>query len=86
MLDSSRIMAQLLKIRARVSDKTLTLSELDAFEGKLVRVTIEEAGPPPDPSLQKRELGLLRGKIWIADDFDAPLPSELQRHFEGGGD
>lgn len=29
------------------------------------------AGPAP-----RRELGLERGDIWIADDFDAPMPDE----------
>lgn len=32
----------------------------------------------------KRKLGTAKGKIWIADDFDAPLPEELLRLFEGG--
>jgi prevent-host-death family protein len=27
--------------------------------------------------------GLLKGKIWIADDFDAPLPEEILASFEG---
>jgi prevent-host-death family protein len=27
--------------------------------------------------------GLLKGKIWIADDFDAPLPDEIVAGFEG---
>jgi len=27
--------------------------------------------------------GLLKGKIWVADDFDAPLPDELLAQFEG---
>jgi prevent-host-death family protein len=27
--------------------------------------------------------GSLKGKIWIADDFDAPLPDELLAAFEG---
>jgi len=27
--------------------------------------------------------GLLEGKGWIADDFDAPLPEEIQKYFEG---
>jgi prevent-host-death family protein len=31
-----------------------------------------------------RVFGQDRGKIWIADDFDAPLPPELQRAFERG--
>jgi prevent-host-death family protein len=30
-----------------------------------------------------RKLGTLRGKVWMADDFDAPLPDDLQRLFEG---
>lgn len=32
-----------------------------------------------------RKLGLWEGKVWIGEDFDAPLPSELQRGFEGHG-
>jgi prevent-host-death family protein len=27
--------------------------------------------------------GLLKGKIWIADDFDAPLPDDVLAGFEG---
>ena len=30
--------------------------------------------------------GLLEGKGWIADDFDDPLPEEIQNYFEGRGD
>ena len=30
-----------------------------------------------------RPLGLLKGKIWIADDFDAPLPEDILNSFEG---
>ena len=30
-----------------------------------------------------RRPGLLKGKIKIADDFDAPLPEEILRLFEG---
>jgi hypothetical protein len=28
--------------------------------------------------------GLLKGKIWVADDFDAPLPPEILAEFEEG--
>jgi hypothetical protein len=28
----------------------------------------------------------MEGKIWIADDFDAPLPDDIQRYFEGYDD
>ncbi len=30
-----------------------------------------------------RKPGALKGKIWIAEDFDAPLPDELLDLFEG---
>ena len=30
-----------------------------------------------------RKLGVLRGKIRVAKDFDAPLPKDVLRRFEG---
>lgn len=30
-----------------------------------------------------RKLGLMKGKIWISDDFDAPLPDDILDAFEG---
>jgi prevent-host-death family protein len=35
------------------------------------------------PKKKKFQLGLLEGKGWIADDFDAPLPDNLLALFEG---
>jgi len=35
--------------------------------------------PPSGP----RQFGQLKGKIHIADDFDAPLPEEMLTAFEG---
>ena len=34
---------------------------------------------------EKRPLkfGMLKGKVWIADDFDAPLPDNVIASFEG---
>jgi prevent-host-death family protein len=29
--------------------------------------------------------GTLKGKVWIADDFDAQLPDEVLEEFEKGG-
>jgi prevent-host-death family protein len=29
----------------------------------------------------KRPLGLAKGEIWVADDFDAPLPPEIEESF-----
>jgi len=31
---------------------------------------------------EKRVPGLDHGKVWIAEDFDAPLPEEIQKLFE----
>jgi prevent-host-death family protein len=31
-----------------------------------------------------RPLGMDRGKVWVADDFDAPLPDDLLKEFYGG--
>ena len=51
-------------------------------------VVIAMAGKPvaklvPICQKPKRRLGLLKGKIRIAKDFDAPLPEELIADFEG---
>ena len=32
---------------------------------------------------QTRPLGMDEGRIWIADDFDAPLPDDLLKAFYG---
>jgi prevent-host-death family protein len=36
-----------------------------------------------DSPKRKLRFGLLKGKIKIAEDFDAPLPSEILSQFEG---
>ncbi len=30
---------------------------------------------------RKRPLGLAKGEIWVAEDFDAPLPPEIEEAF-----
>jgi prevent-host-death family protein len=32
------------------------------------------------------KFGFWKGKVWMSDDFDAPLPWEIQKYFEGEGD
>lgn len=41
---------------------------------RLVAVEAEQA---------PRKLGALRGKVRVADDFDAPLPEDVIKDFEG---
>lgn len=53
------------------------------------KVIIAKAGKPVaqliaiEPALPVRKPGSLKGKIKIADDFDAPLPDEILNAFEG---
>ncbi len=42
-------------------------------------VPLDRAKPPPI------KYGTLKGKIWIADNFDDPLPNEVLDVFESGG-
>lgn len=37
---------------------------------------------PVNQQTKKRIAGMDRGKVKIADDFDAPLPNDLQSFFE----
>jgi len=41
---------------------------------------------PLRPRLPKRRAGGSEGRIWIAPDFDAPLPDEILDLFEGKSD
>ena len=54
-------------------------------------VIIARAGVPVarlvavEPKKKKiRPLGMDRGRVWVADDFDAPLPDHLLKEFYGG--
>lgn len=37
-----------------------------------------------EPAAPKRRLGLLKGKLVVPEDFDAPLPGDVLADFEGG--
>jgi prevent-host-death family protein len=53
-------------------------------------ITIARAGVPIarlvplETKNGARPLGFARGEVWIADDFDAPLPDEILKQFYGG--
>ena len=59
------------------------LSKLIEMAEKGEEVVIARAGKPVvrltklEPAKPKIRYGLLKGKIWIADDFDAPLPEDF---------
>ena len=72
-------------------DAKTRLSELvdEAAAGR--SFTISKSGKPMarlvpliEPDKRKlRKPGRAKGRIWIAEDFDAPLPPEIQRLFTG---
>ena len=51
-------------------------------------VVIAKAGKPVarlvavNASPKRRRPGSARGQIWMAEDFDAPLPEDIQEFFE----
>lgn len=53
-------------------------------------IIITRAGVPAarllsvEPNNGKRPLGFARDQVWVADDFDAPLPDDLLAAFYGG--
>lgn len=72
-----------------VNEATTHLSRLLKQVAEGDEVVIAKAGVPvarlvPVRQKGKRELGFMRGKIWVAEDFDAPLPDDLQKLFDGG--
>ena len=69
------------------------LSKLVDLASSGTDVIIARAGKPvarlttlEQPKKKPIVYGLLEGKGWIADDFDDPLPEEIQKYFEGRGD
>jgi len=72
-----------------VHEAKTNLSRLLEYVASGGEVTIAKAGKPVarlvpfETSTPKRRFGVARGKIRIPDDFDAPLPEEILRAFEG---
>jgi len=64
------------------------LSRLLARVAAGEEIIISKAGKPVARlvpfrgSPKERVPGMDRGKVWIAEDFDAPLPAEIQKLFE----
>jgi hypothetical protein len=84
-------MAEALRFHTVVSGNTLTNSDLGRFKGRRVEVIVlddeshgaagGDVGPKP-----KRRFGTMAGQIKVEADFDAPLPAEIERAFQGDDD
>lgn len=78
--------------RFNIYEAKTNLSELVERASKGEEIVIAKAGKPKarlvpfESKAMKRKPGALKGQIWIADDFDAPLPEEILAAFEGRSD
>ena len=79
-------------ITVNIHQAKTNLSKLLAMVESGQSITIARAGHPIaiiQPILKnkpKRTLGLMQGEIWVAEDFDAPLPDEILSGFEPNQD
>lgn len=83
-------------LSGRVSETpTINVYEAKARFSELIdraaggeEIVVAKAGKPVarivplPPARPRRVPGLLKGKIWVADDFDDPLPPEIQKYFD----
>lgn len=64
---------------SRLLDQVATGAEIIiAKAGKPIARLIPANGP-----VKEKKLGLLKGKLKVPDDFNAPLPDEVLAKFEG---
>jgi antitoxin (DNA-binding transcriptional repressor) of toxin-antitoxin stability system len=67
----------------------LQLSRLVELVAAGEEIVIADGGAPVarllpfEPRREPRKAGLLKGQIWIAADFDDPLPEEIMAAFRG---
>jgi prevent-host-death family protein len=67
------------------------LSELLARVEAGEEVVLGRAGRPIGrlipfrPTRAPRRFGGWRGRVWLSDDFDAPLPESIDKAFRGDG-
>ena len=77
--------------------RTVNIHEAKTHLSRLVdevaeggEVIIARAGKPVArlvplvPSVEPKVFGLLKGRLHVPDDFDAPLPEEVLNSLEGG--
>ncbi len=80
-------------ITVNVHEAKTHLSRLLAKVARGDEVVIARGGKPvarlvPVQKARRMDdlLGIDRGRLWIAEDFDGPLPEEIVAAFEGGSE
>ena len=79
-------MATTIPQRELRNDVSAVLRRVEAGEEFVVTVSgrpVAELRPAPPPRTTPRPFGLAAGEFTVPDDFDAPLPEETLRDFEG---
>ena len=72
-----------------IQDAEINFSKLIDAVGRGEEIVIAKAGQPAawlvpiQATHRERKPGALKGKMHVADDFDAPLPESLLAAFEG---
>lgn len=77
--------------QVNIHEAKTQLSKLVELAEAGQEIVLARAGKPvarlvPLDQPRVRQSGRLKGMLQISDDFDSPLPDELQRAFEGLGD
>jgi hypothetical protein len=94
------IMANAISVHTTLHSENLRIPELAPFIGKRVQIIVVEEdlstaesardrateSAAPQPASPTRTLGSLHGLLHVPDDFEDPLPDEIQRAFEGEAD
>jgi prevent-host-death family protein len=76
---------RMVNIHAAKTNLSRLINEVAAGE----EIVIAKAGKPVarllpfEPKREPRKPDLLKGKIWIAENFDDPLPEEIMAAFRG---
>lgn len=71
-----------LKLQVTVDDVIVrALPALAALRGQ--NIELIALGEDPKTPRKTPTAGALAGKVWLKDDFDAPLPDDIRRAFEG---
>lgn len=72
--------------------EVIVLAEDEGADATAETAVVPTAGPANGdeasakaPALRRR-FGSLQGKLVVHDDFDDPLPEDIQKYFEGRGD
>jgi hypothetical protein len=72
------------RIRQRLDSDTIRIPNAAEFIGKVVEVIVLLEPPlevPGGDNPRKRIRGSAKGQVWIAPNFDAPLPESVLREF-----